>query len=141
MSTATIIPFPPESSESTAAVERYRHAYDAAQATKDFAETVKLGGIFVGGLFVVAATIAYQLARAWHSGFPAASLTFLACAAVTVLASRIWEKVLDIQRHSLEMTVDAAVNTSPFLSPAQRSAAMFLQEKPMSETGVQGKAA
>ena len=82
MSTATIPSFTPELNESTPAIERYRQAFHAARTITDFAETMKLGGIFLGGVFVVAAAIAYQLARTWHSGFPGASLLLLACAIV-----------------------------------------------------------
>ena len=141
MSTATIIPFAPESSESTSAIERYRQAYHVAQTTTDFAETVRLGGIFLGGVFVVAATIAYQLSRAWHSGFPVASLALLACAIVAVLASHVWEKVFQAQGRLLEMTVDSAVNSSPFLSNTQRAAAMSLRQEAANVTRIQAKAA
>ena len=141
MSTATIIPFAPESSESTRAIERYRQAYHAAQTTTDFAETVRLGGVFLGGVFVVAATIAYQLSRAWHSGFPVASLSLLACAIVAVLASHVWEKVFQAQGRLLEMTVDSAVNSSPFLSNTQRAAAMSLRQEAATVTSIQAKAA
>jgi uncharacterized membrane protein len=141
MSTATAIPFTPESNESTQIVTRYRDAYHVAQTTRDFSQSVKLGGIFLGGVFVVAATIAYQLARAWHSGFPVASLSLLACAVVAVLAGRIWEKVLESQGLLLEMTIDAAVNTSPFLSNVQRAEAMSWQQEPVRTTSIPAKAA
>jgi uncharacterized membrane protein len=141
MTTATIIPFAPESSESTEAFERYRRAYRVAQHTVDFAETVKLAGIFIGGVFVVAASIAYQLSRAWHSGFPTASLWLLACGVVAVLASRIWGLIFESQGSVLEMVVDAAVNTSPLLSNAQRSAAMSLRQAAVKPVSIQTKTA
>ncbi len=127
MSTATILAFAPESTESKDAIERYRHAYHVAQKTTDFAETVKLGGIFVGGVLVVAATLAYQLSRAWHSGFPGTSLALLACAIVAALAGHVWAMVFHAQGCVLEMTVDSAVNSSPFLSNSQRAAVMSLR--------------
>ena len=127
MSTATILPFPPESTESTEAIERYRQAYQVARTTTDFAETVKLGGVFVAGVLVVAAKLAYQLSRAWHSGFPTASLSLLACAIVAVLAAHVWAKVFRAQGSMLEMSVDSAVNSSPFLSNAQRAGVMYLR--------------
>ena len=141
MSTATIIPFAPEPSESTRAIERYRQAYHVAQTTMDFAETVRLGGISLGGVFVVAATIAYQLSRAWHSGFPVASLALLACAILAALASHVLEKVFQAQGRLLEMTVDSAVNSSPFLSNTQREAAMSLRQQAATVTSIQAKAA
>jgi hypothetical protein len=141
MSTATVLPFAPESNESTGAIERYQQAYLVARTTTDFAETVKLGGIFLGGVFVVAATLAYQLGRAWHSGFPVASLILLACAVVVVLAAHVWEKVFQAQGCLLEMSVDSAVNSSPFLSNTQRAAAMSLRQEAANVTGIQAKAA
>lgn len=141
MTTATIIPFAPESNESTEAIERYRQAYRVAQRTVDFAETAKLAGIFVGGVCVVAASIAYQLSRAWHSGFPTASLCLLACGLVAVLASRIWGAVFESQGSVLEMVVDSAVNTSPLLSHAQRAAAMSLRQVSASPVTIQTKTA
>ena len=102
---------------------------------------MRLGGVFLGGVFVVAATIAYQLSRAWHSGFPVASLSLLACAIVAVLASHVWEKVFQAQGRLLEMTVDSAVNSSPFLSNTQRAAAMSLRQEAATVTSIQAKAA
>lgn len=141
MSAATIIPFAPEANENTGAVERYRQAYLVARTITDFSENVKLGGIFVGGVFVVAATIAYQLGRAWHSGFPGASLVLVACAVVAVLAAHVWEKVFQAQGHLLEMSIDSAVNSSPFLSNKQRAAAMSLWSEAAKVTSFQAKAA
>jgi len=141
MSTATILPFAPESNESAAAIERYRQAYHIAQAITDFAETVKLGGIILGGMFVVAATVAYQLSRAWRSGFPATSLTLFACAVVVVLAGHVWEKIFWAQGRLLEMSVDSAVNSSPFLSNTQRAAAMLLRREVDTVTSIHVKTA
>jgi hypothetical protein len=44
MSSPTVIPFPPDSIERKAAIERYHHLYRVAERTIDFAETVKLTG-------------------------------------------------------------------------------------------------
>jgi len=141
MSTGAILPFAPESNPSTGAIERYREAYHVARTTTAFAETVKLGGIFLGGVLVVAATIAYQLGRAWHSGFPVASLALFACAIVVVLAAHVWEKVFQAQGRLLEMSVDSAVNSSPFLSNAQRAAAMSLRQEVANVISFQAKTA
>lgn len=141
MSTATITPFPLESNESTKAFERYRDAYHVSQSISEFSETVKLGGIFVGGVFLVAGIVAYELARTWHSGFPVASLALLACAVVAVLAAHIWQKVFEVQARLLEMTVDSAVNSSPFLSNAQRAQAIPVQREPARVTSIEAKPA
>ena len=134
---ATILPFAPESKESAGAIKRYRDAYRVARTTADFAETVKRGGIFVGGVLVVAATIAYQLTRAWHSGFPGTPLVLLACALFAVLAAHVWEKIFLAQGCLLEMNVDAAVHSSPFLSHTQRAALMSLRQEGANVTSIQ----
>ena len=141
MATAKIIPFAPEPCESAEVIERYRRAYRVAQHSADFAETVRLAGIFIGGVCVVAATIAYQLSRAWHSGFPAASLGLLTCGFVAILASRVWGRLFESQGIALEMLVDSAVNTSPLLSNAQRTAAMSLPQVAASPISIETKAA
>ena len=141
MSTATIPSFTPELNESTPAIERYRQAFHAARTITDFAETMKLGGIFLGGVFVVAAAIAYQLGRTWHSGFPVASLLLLACAIVAVLAGHVWEKVFQVQGCLLGMGVDSAVNSSPFLSNTQRAAVISLRQEAANVISIQSKMA
>lgn len=74
------------------------------------------------------------MSRAWHTGFPVASLSLLACAIVAVLAAHIWEKVFQAQGRMLEMSVDSAVNSSPFLSNTQRAAVMSLRQDAASLT-------
>lgn len=141
MNTATVIPFAPKSGEDGGAGGRYRHAYQVAETITEFAKTVKLCGIFLGGVFVVAATIAYQLNRTWHSGFPVGSLSLLACAIFAVLASHVWEKVFQAQGQLLEMTVDSAVNLSLSLSNARRLAAMSYWQEARNATRIPPKAA
>ncbi len=51
----------PESSESAAALERYNDAYGTCEVVLGFSGTVKLGGIFLGGVAVTAAMIVIQL--------------------------------------------------------------------------------
>ena len=130
MSTAKILPFSPESSESTAAMERYRQAYQVARTIADFAEKVKLTGLVLGGVLIVASSIAGQLSWARHSGF-SLSLSLLACSVLPVLAGYLWEKVFQAQGCLVEMSVDSAVNSSPFLSNAQRASAMFVRQELM----------
>ncbi|HVO81189.1 MAG TPA: hypothetical protein VMT28_10685 [Terriglobales bacterium] len=141
MSTGTILSFTPEASQSAAATERYQSAYHVAQATADFAETVRLGGIFLGGVCVVAATVAYQMTRAGHLGFPTASLCLTAGAILAVSITRVWEKFFEAQGHLLEMNIDAAVNSSPFLSLAQRAEAISLPRQAANVADIQAKLA
>jgi len=139
MNTATILPFTPDSNESTGAMERYRQAYGDAHTITDFAERVRLGGIVLGGVLVVAASVAGQLG--WHSGLRATSLLLLVFAVVAVLAGHVWEKVFQAQGRLLEMSVDAALNSSPFLSNTQRAAAMSLRQETADVINLEAKPA
>ena len=138
MSTATVIPFVSEPSDSAAAMERYREAYRVAETTTGFAETAKLAGIFVGGVFVVSASIGGQLERTWHA-FPGAALALLACAGIAFLAGHLWEKIFQAQGRRLQMSVDVAVNSSPFLSNAQRATLMSIRQERASVVSIETK--
>ena len=124
MSTARVIPFTSDSLESTAVVERYRKAYQTAEKVIDFAETVKLSGIFLAGLIFIAALMVFQSIPAERSRFPVASAWLVAGAVFVVLASHLWSVVFRIQGRMLEATIDSAVNSSPLLTTAQRARAM-----------------
>ena len=50
MSAAVVTTLIPQSNDSTAAIERYQDAYRTAEAAVTFGETVKLAGIFIGGV-------------------------------------------------------------------------------------------
>ncbi len=139
MSTPTMLPFAPESNVSARTFERYRQGYEVARSVADFAEKVRLGGMIVAGVCVVAASVVGQLA--WHSGSLIGSMLLLACAVVAVLAGRIWEKVFQAQGHLLEMSVDSAVNSSPFLSNTQRATAIGLRPEGGSVTSIEAKMA
>lgn len=140
MSTATILPFSAESSESTAAIERYRQAYQVARTITEFAEKAKLTGLVLGGVLVVASSLAGQWAWARHSGF-SLSLSLLACCVLPVLAGYLWEKVFQALGHLVEMSVDSAVNSSPFLSDAQRASAMFVRQELTNVTDIEARTA
>jgi uncharacterized membrane protein len=120
MSTAKVIPFNSDSLESTAVMERYRKAYQTAERVIDFAETVKLSGIFLAGLIFIAALMVFQSIPAERSGFPVASAWLLAGAVFAVLASHLWSAVFRVQGRMLEAAIDSAVNSSPVLTTAQR---------------------
>jgi len=140
MSTATILPFSPESNESAKAMERYRQAYRVARTIGDFAERAKLTGLVVGGVLVVASSLAGQWGWVRHSGF-SLSLSLLACSVLPVLAGYLWEKVFQAQGCLVAMSVDSAVNSSPFLSNAQRAAATFLRQEATNVTSIEAKTA
>jgi uncharacterized membrane protein len=121
MSTAKIISFTNDSVENTSAMERYREAYQTAERATDFAETVKLVGIFLAGLIFIAAVVVFQSSPAERSGFPVVSAWLIAGAVLVVLASHLWSMVFRIQGRMLEAAIDSAVNSSPLLSNAQRT--------------------
>jgi len=139
MSTSTVLPFTTESNESAGAIERYRQSYRLAQNITEFAEKVKLGGIVVGGVCVVVASVAGQWT--WRHSLPVASFSLLAFAIVAVLAAHIWEKVFQAQGRMLEMGIDSAVNSSPFLSNRQRAVAMSLRHEARNLSSIEQKLA
>ena len=124
MSTARVIPFPSDSLESTVTMERYREAYRTAAKATEFAETVKLWGIFLAGLLFIAALVVFQSSPAERSGFPVVSAWLVAGAVFVVLASHLWSVVFCVQGRMLEATIDSAVNSSPLISNAQRAQVM-----------------
>jgi hypothetical protein len=141
MSTATVTTLVPESSESTAAMERYQNAYRATEAAVEFAETVKLGGIFVGGVILVAALVVFQSIPNECSGFPAISVLLIAGAALLVLISQVIGAGLHTQGELMKATLDSDVNSSPFLSNAQRARVMGLRKQPSAPAIIQPKTA
>jgi hypothetical protein len=130
MSVPKVIPFPAESGESTAALRRYKIAYQATETAINFAETVKLTSIFVGGLLVVAALMAFQTDPAERSGFPVFSASLLAGAVLVVLVGQLWSAAIRVLGQLMATTNDLAVNSSPFLSDGQRAAVMSLKQSP-----------
>jgi len=125
MSTARVIPFAYDSAESTAAQERYRKAYRVAETATSFAETVRLAGIFLAGIIFIAAVLVYEMSPAERSGFPTIAACLIGGAILAVLAAHLWSMVFRVQARLLEVAVDAAVNSSPLLSNAQRTGLML----------------
>jgi hypothetical protein len=60
MSTATVLAFGKKRVERTAAMERYEHVYRVAENTIDFGETVRLAGIFLGGVLIIAGSSRFK---------------------------------------------------------------------------------
>ncbi len=134
MGTAVVLPFPPEISESGAAVERYQDAYDVAEATTGLVETVKNGGIFLAGMVWIGALIVFQARPAERSGFPIVSALLVAGAVLLILISQILSIGLRVMAQLLAASIDSAVASSPFLSKAQRVEVMALL-KPKAAVG------
>jgi len=128
MSNANILSFVNESSERKGAAERYESMYRIVEKTRRFADTVQLGGIFAGGVLLVAAIVSYQVVRAEHLGYPAAAWVLIGLAVFAPLAGHIWSRIFVAQAGILEATIDSAVNTSPFLFDVERVEMMNLHQ-------------
>lgn len=120
MSTEKVIAFAPKSEHKSAAMEHYEGLYTMAKETVHFAESIAIGGMVTAGLLIIAAMLAYQVARQSGSGLPVVACCLVVAAIVAVVVSRVWETLLTVQGRLLETTVDTAVNTSPFLSKEER---------------------
>ena len=121
MGSATVIPIASESVESTTVMKRYQDAYQTAKSTMEFAENVKLVGIFVAGVIFVCALVAFLFNPAGRFAFPVLSAWLVAGSILVVLASHLWSVMLRVGGQLLQITVDLAVDSSPLLSDAQRA--------------------
>ncbi|MGC2196014.1 MAG: hypothetical protein WA628_15160 [Terriglobales bacterium] len=141
MSAAVITTFVPESSESTAAIERYERGYRAAETVVTFGETVRLGGIFLGGVVLVGALVELLLNPAERFGFPVGFASLIACAVLLVLVSQVLGMGFQGQGQLLKAALDSDVNSSPFLSNAQRAKTMSLRRQPSVPDSIRLRAA
>lgn len=116
MSAAVITTFDTQFSDSTAAIKRYQDGYRVADAVVSFGQTVKLGGIFVGGMIFVAGLVEFILNPAEHTGFAVIFASLIACAVLLILLSQILAMGLRGEGQLLKAALDSDVNTSPFLS-------------------------
>ncbi len=130
MSAAVITTFIPESGDATAVIKRYQDAYSRAEAVVRFSRTVKLGGIFAGGVVFVAGLVEFILNPVEHDGFPVVFAFLVACAVLWILISLSAAVLLQGEGRLLQAAFDADVNSSPFLSNAQRALAMSLRKQP-----------
>ncbi len=120
--------FPTETYESVAAMERYQSSYRAAEKEIAFGESVWSAGIVVGGVILVASLVEFLLNPAEHHGFPVVFASFIACAVLVVLVSQVMGTAIRGLGQLLSAAVDSDVNSSPFLSNAQRARAMRLSK-------------
>ncbi len=130
MSAAVITTFDTQFRDSTAAIKRYQDGYRVADAVVSFGQTVKLGGIFVGGMIFVAGLVEFILNPAEHTGFAVIFASLIACAVLLILLSQILAMGLRGEGQLLKAALDSDVNTSPFLSNPQRARAMELRKRP-----------
>jgi len=130
MSAAVITAIDTQSNDSTAAIRRYQDGYRVADGVVTFGQTVKLGGIFVGGVIFVAGLVEFISNPAEHHGFAAIFASLIACAVLLILISQILAIGLRVEGHLLKAALDSDVNSSPFLSNMQRAQTMSLRERP-----------
>jgi len=130
MSAAVITTFMPESSDSTAAIKRYQDGYRAAAAVATFSQNLKLGGIFAAGVVLVAGLVEFILNPAEHGGFAVVFASMIVSTILVVLISQILAVGLRGQGQLLKAALDSDVNSSPFLSNAQRALVMSLRVRP-----------
>ncbi|HLM80102.1 MAG TPA: hypothetical protein VK302_05660 [Terriglobales bacterium] len=141
MSAAVVTTLVPEFSESTIIIERYQDAYRAAEATVAFGETVRLGGVVLGGIVLVGALVEFLLNPAEHSGFPVVFASLVACVVFVVLISQILAMGFHGQGQLLKAALDSGVNSSPFLTNAQRARVLSLRKQQTAPESVPLRAA
>ena len=132
MGSTVVIPFAPETKENQAARDRYRNAYRIAETTAGFSETIRNGGLFLAGTMWFGALITYQARSGERSGFPVVSVSLVACAVLAILVSHIMSIAFRAWTQLLEMAIDAAVNSSPCLSNAQKMNVTFSERQSVS---------
>ena len=130
MSVAVITSIDTQSNDSSAAIERYQDGYRAANALIEFSNTIRYGGIVLAGVILVGGVAEFILNAAEHHGFPATFVSLIALAIFFTLASQIWGRIVKGEGQLLMAAFDSDVNTSPFLSNAQRARVMSLRQKP-----------
>jgi len=130
MSAAVITTLTPESTDSTAAIRRYQDGYRVGDLVVNFGQTVKLGGIFAGGVVFVAGLVEFILNPAEHRGFGVIFASLIAGAVLLILLSQILAMGLRGEGQLLRAALDSDVNSSPFLSNTQRARAMSLRKRP-----------
>lgn len=141
MSATLITDFVPESSDSTGVIKRYQDAYRRAEATVTFGESVRLGGILLGGAAVVGSLVELLLNPAERYGFPVVFAWLIAGVVLLVLISQILGKAVQGQGELLKAALDSGVNSSPFLSNAQRAKLMSLKPQPTVPERITARAA
>ena len=104
---AAVITFTPEFNDSTAAIRRYQDGYRAAETVITFGQTVKLGGIFAGGVVFVGCLVEFILNPAEHQGFAVVFASVIACAVLLILISQIIGMGLHGQGQLLKAALDS----------------------------------
>ncbi len=107
MGAAVITAIDTQSNDSTAAIRRYHDGYRVADGVVTFGQSVKLGGIFVGGVIFVAGLVEFILNPAEHHGFAVIFASLIACAVLLILISQIFAMGLRGEGHLLKAALDS----------------------------------
>jgi hypothetical protein len=62
--------------------------------------------------------------------FPIISLSMVTGVVLLALIANLWSTIFQVQARMLEIAIDAAVNSSPFLSNAQRAVILGATQQP-----------
>lgn len=130
MGAVVITAFDKQPDDSKSAIRRYQDGYRVADTVVTFAQNVKLGGIFVGGVVFVAGLVEFILNPAEHKGFPLIFASLIGFVVLLILMSHILAMVLRGEGQLLKAALDSDVNSCPFLSNQQRARAMELGKRP-----------
>ena len=124
MNNASVIPLIAELRESKPIseerLENYRAAYSAAEKGISLAENVKYGSVYVAGVLVIATLLMHGSLRSERYGFPIVSVSIIAGGVFLLLAAQFWSMMFRTQNRLLQMAIEVATNTSPFLTNPQR---------------------
>jgi hypothetical protein len=108
---------------SRAIIGRYSDAYLVGRAINGFGDAIKVVGIVVAVLLALPGVL---FAVQAHAGVLAA-FAIVIYAGCVALSSYLFGTLVAAQGQILKAALDIAVNSSPFLSNAQRAVAMSLQ--------------
>ena len=111
-------------------MRRYRDAYLVARSTNGFGILIKIIAVIVGVLLIVIGAFLFNEAR----GAEPLGLAAIALGVVVGVLFYLLGILISAQGQILKASLDAAVNTSPFLTNTERATIMSLPKKNPNET-------
>jgi hypothetical protein len=110
------------SNQITALTKRYKDAYLVARSTNGFGILIKIIAIICGALLVVVGAVLFNDGR----GTEALGVAAIAIGVVVGVLFYLLGILVSAQGQILKASLDAAVNTSPFLTNTERATIMSL---------------
>ena len=111
-------------------MRRYRDAYLVARSTNGFGMLIKIIAVIVGVLLIVIGAFLFNERR----GAEPLGLAAIALGVVVGVLFYLLGILISAQGQILKASLDAAVNTSPFLTNTERATIMSLPKKNPNET-------